>query len=438
MINKVTSCNFESGYGIKQKSQKSDNIAFTGLTDRMGKKIYNGFYDMTALFPRENMQSPITGRLPGFMITRIKARTTDIGGAVKEVMDAFAKTCRELRAFEPTSKSTVDEIKYRRSDSTVKDLRATLEKWGILSRFDDFNISYIGKGGKGSVFKFDGLKHIEGTTEDEYVMKVFHTTSVQANAYHGCFPEMNAATYWMKKLGYDTNRGKFFWGDVKDAYMINKFIDEDVRLPKKIPNPYINGVKFTDEDAVHIHNICKGYSYDWGGGVVINQSVNSNKYARRIMRDVLESEGSYRMGKWNQIFGVKANGNVDTRNAGLALSIQYLPMDHRVWCFEQCLSRAGKYTKRALAYTLKFLPYEDSVKFYELLASRSSEPVLKKILVNEIPLLSMKDEYRSSVKDDLLVLSSVDSSVQKKIDNEKLKLFKGLAEKYIPCVAEAV
>ena len=428
MITAITAYSIGENYFGKHNNKPS----FTGLTDRMGKKIYNGFYEMTELFPKEHMQSPISGRLPGFMVKKIQARTSDIGAGIKEVMDAFGKTCRELRSFDVSSSSTIAEMKYRRSNSTVKDLRGVLEKWGILSRFDDFDIKYIDKGGKGSVYKLEGLKYINGITEDEYVMKVFHTTDVQTNAFHGCFPEINAATYWMKRFGYDTNRGKFFWGDVKNAYMINKFIDEDVRLPKIRPNPYNNGVKFTDEDPLHIHNVCKGYSYDWGGGVVINQSVNSNKCARKIMREIKKSNERYRMATWFRRLRTMAQGNNDNKNAGLALAIQFLPPKYRVQCFECCFARRGKYTDRAMGYALKYLPYEHSVKYYELLGKSTKDNVLKKILRNEIPLLSVKEEYRSGVKDDILTVQNVDRSIREKLDNERIKVFTKIADKYFP------
>ena len=406
------------------------NISFGGLTDRMGKKIYNGFYEMTELFPKENMQSPISGKLPGFMVRKIQARTTEIGAAIKEVMDAFGKTCRELRAFDATVNSTAEEIKFKRNNSTVKDLREVLTKWGILGKFDDFDIQYIDKGGKGSVYKFEGLKYIDDYAEDEYVMKVFHSTSVQTNAYHGCFPEINAATYWMKKFGYETNRGKFFWGDVKNAYMINKFIDEDVRLPKTRPNPYDHGVKFTDEDLIHIHNVCKGYSYDWGGGVVINQSVNSNNFARSIMHKIKNADDKYRQHDWFKLLALKTNGNDDNKNAGLALAIRFLPKEIRTKCFERCFEHRGKYNDRAMAYTLKYLPYDIAVKYYEGLAGSAKDKVLKKILRNEIPFLSVKDEYKSLVTDDILSLQNISSGVKEKFDSERFNTYTQLAEAY--------
>lgn len=406
------------------------SASFSGLTDRMGKKIYNGFYDMAVLFPKEKTKNPIVGKLPKFMTDKMKFKTDNLQAGIKEVLDTFGEVSNELRDFEPTASSKIAEITHRRSDSTVKKLEAVLQKYGIIGRFDDFDIQYIDKGGKGSVWKLQGLKHIKGYDEDEFVIKVFHTKSIQANTYHGCYPEINAANFWMKKLGYDTNRGKFYWGDVNEAYMINKFIDEDVRLPKYVINPYDYGVKFTDEDLVHIHNVCKNYSYDWGGAVVINQVVNSNKFARNLMNKIKDTEEKFKVPVWYNYYHKKLNGHEDNKFAGLALAIKYLDPKDRERCMEKCFKKRGKYTDRAIAYTLKYLPSEIAIQYYQVLVKKN-EPVLNKILANEIPLLSVKDEYQSKVHDDLIVLGSVSkSNFSKYIDNNKLALYSKIAKEY--------
>ena len=427
-IQKVYGCDITSKPAFHVQNNKQ--VSFTGLTDRMGKKIYNGFYDMAVLFPKEKTKNPIVGKLPKFMTDRMKYKTDNLPEAIKEVLNAFGEVCNELREFEPTASSTISELTHRRKDSTVKKLDTVLQKYGIIGRFDDFDIKYIDKGGKGSVWKLDGLKYVNGYDEDEFVMKVFHTKSIQANTYHGCYPEINAASYWMKKLGYDTNRGKFYWGDVNEAYMINKFIDEDVRLPKYVINPYDYGVKFTDEDLVHIHNVCKQYSYDWGGAVVINQVVNSNKFARNMMNKIKDTEDKYKSPIWYSYYHKKLNGHEDNKFAGLTLAIKYLKPEERERCFEECFRKRGKYTDRAMGYTLKYLPSEIAIQYFISLAKKN-EPVLNKILRNEIPLLSVKNEYQSQIKDDLIVLDGIaKSNFDKYIDKEKFDLYTKIAKEY--------
>ena len=426
MITKITSTNFQNqNYNRYHNNQ---NTSFCGLSDRLGKKIYNGFYKMEDLFPRETTKNPISGKLPTFMKNKIMKVTDDYNKATKEIFDTFAQVSNELREFEPTVSSTIEEIQNKRNNSTVKKLSDVLQKYKIVSPWDDFDLKYIDKGGKGSVWKLDGLRHIDKSNEDEFVIKVFHTKSVQSNAYHGCYPEMNTATYWMKTLGPDTNRGKFFWGDVNEAYMINKFIDEDVRLPKKFPDPYAYGIKFTDEDPVHIHNVCKKYSYDWGGGVVINQVVNSNRFAREIMHNIQNNKPEYRELEWIKRFHWKPNGNYDCKYAGLALAIKFLEPEKRIYYFEKLMQKRGKYTDRALAYTLKYLPYNAGEFYYKRLADTSNDKVLKEILKNEIPLLSFKSKYFNEVKDDLIVMDNIlGTDVKEFIDMDRYSSYRKLA-----------
>ena len=431
MIERVSITNFNNSHLNKKQSKNVAKPSFCGLTDRMGKKVYNGFYDMAILFPKEIMNNPISGKLPDFMEKKIAQKTSDIKGGIKEVLDTFGEVSNELRDFEPNSMSTMKELQNRRNESTVKKLENVLTKYNIIKPWDEFDIKYIDKGGKGSVYKLDGIRHVNGMTDDEFVIKVFHTKSIQSNTYHGCFPEINTASYWMKTLGYDTNRGKFFWGDVKEAYMINKYIDEDVRLPKKFPNPYDNGMKFTDEDTEHIHNVCKQYSYDWGGGVVINQVVNSNSFARSVMNDIKNYPDNMKILQWHKQFRHKPKGNHDNNYAGLSLAIKYLKPENRLDCFEKCFSNRGKYNDRAMGYTLKYLPAESGLYYYEKLASSTKDNVLKQILVNEIPLLATKNEKKHLVHDDLIVMNSVSKEYQDEfIDLNLFNKYTAISKKY--------
>ena len=100
MITKITSTNFQNqNYNRYHNNQ---NTSFCGLSDRLGKKIYNGFYKMEDLFPRETTKNPISGKLPTFMKNKIMKITDDYNKATKEIFDTFAQVSNELREFEPT------------------------------------------------------------------------------------------------------------------------------------------------------------------------------------------------------------------------------------------------------------------------------------------------------------------------------------------------
>ena len=150
---------------------------------------------------------------------------------------------------------------------------------------DDIDIVYLDKGGKGAVYKIEGLKgwtssKVDKKYEepDEFVIKVYH--EVKGDRWHpfkshGAYAEINSANYWTKQEGRYTQRGKFFFAGLKSGYMVNKFLDEDTRLPKRIIDEYSRGIKCTDEDKYVLHkdiiegyNRIKGYNYDWGGALV--------------------------------------------------------------------------------------------------------------------------------------------------------------------------
>ena len=110
------------------------NITFTGLSERMGEKVYNGFYNMAELFPRATTKSPIVGKLPTYFEKRIQLVTKDIKTATKEIMETFSKVSNDLRDYTPNEYSTVEELKNKRSNSTVKELEGVLKKYKKLAK----------------------------------------------------------------------------------------------------------------------------------------------------------------------------------------------------------------------------------------------------------------------------------------------------------------
>ena len=413
-------------YSNYSQSNLPQNPQFNGLTAKMSRRVYNGFFSMKDIALATKNKMPIVGSLPKYMIHKIEG---DKGTAIREIYKVFADVATELREFEPTANSNFNEIRKQRNDSTVEKAAQILRKHKILGKFDDFDIEYIDKGGKGSVYKLSGLKDVCSYDEDEYVIKVFHNNDIQQNDYHGCYPEVNIAAYWMKHIGTDTNRGKFFWADLKSAYMINKYIDEDVRLPKRVINPYSYGLKFTDEDPISTHNTCKGYSYDWGGGVLINEIKHSNNEARKIMLMFKHMPDKYRVNKWYQYFNQNYM-NIDKNNkyAGLALSIKYIQNDdYKLKCLDDCLELSNPMVNRALGYLLKYIPHRHIPKYLEILAQKG-DPELNIILKNELPLLSRIT--RENLSDDVVILNRKDYAQYTRFSQKHYDEYYQIAKKY--------
>jgi hypothetical protein len=200
--------------------------------------------------------------------------------------------------------------------------------------------------------------------------------------------------------------------------MINKFVDDDVRLPEQIVDPYEYGLKCTDEDAKKKHNVCKGYSFDWGGVRVVNRLKNGDKYARKILKEIKNTPENERSAKWFKLLA-KKDGNRESREAGLAMSIKYLEDKNKY--FDICLKLNKPKVNQGLAYALKYLPYKDAINYFEKLV-QTDDVVTQIVLFNEIPLLAMKHRD-NNIKDDL-------QTTRSEILCSRVKKYYDIAEQY--------
>lgn len=263
--------------------------------------------------------------------------------AIHEIFEAFDKVTLLLRGYTPDSKSSMNEIMKSRPDSAVEILNKVFKKYKIIKPFvdDDIDIVYLDKGGKGAVYKIEGLKGWPSSKvdkmfddPDEFVIKVYHQLKGEGwhpFKSHGAYAESNSANYWTKHEGRYTQRGKFYFAGLKSGYMVNKFLDEDTRLPKRIVDEYSRGIKCTDEDkyasnrqVIDGYNRIKGYNYDWGGCRVVNRVKNENKIALAVLNRIKETPEYDVIRKWQSLFSERQNK--DDIRAGLALAINEIPL----------------------------------------------------------------------------------------------------------------
>lgn len=402
-----------------------DTVSFNGLTKKMKKHTYiDGQRDIKKIIDERGDKSLVVGQLPPFMLAKLPKENRR--EAIMDIYNAFGEITEELRDFDEnkvdlSKAGAIDEITKRRYKSTAEKFGNIMRKYNFVSEWDDVDLEYLGKGGKGAVYKLNGLRDFSDKNEDEFVIKVFHVIEGRDWQYsksHGCYAEINSAQYWINNVGTETNRGKFFWGDMRSGYMINKYVDEDVRLPKHVIDPYSYGLKTTDEDAAKKHNVCKGYSYDWGGVRVVNRLKNGDKYARTVLKEIRNTPEQYRALKWEELMR-KKDGASESRQAGLAMSIKH--MDNKTSYFDRCLALNKPKVDQALAYVLKYLPYEQALKYFEKLV-QTEDSVTQIILFNEIPLLAMKHRD-NNIKDDL-------QTTRSEILCSRVKAYYDISEKY--------
>ena len=381
-----------------------DVVSFSGLTKKMSKCTYiDGQKDISPIVEKRKAEgkSLMVGQIPAFIQAKFPKENRE--ACIKEFYEVFDKITEELRDFDETKVYSIDEITKRRNKSTQKLLKDLLVKYKLAYEWDDVDLEYLGKGGKGAGYKIVGLRNPD-MSEDEYVIKVYHILKGpdwQPYKSHGCYAEMNSAAYWMKQAGFETQRGKFLFGSMGTGYMVIKFVDDDVRLPAEFRDPYSLGLKCTDEDLKKKHNTCKGYSFDWGGVRVINRMKNGSKTARYVADKIKYTPEQYREQEWRRLYRDKKLDK-SQKNAGLAMSIKHMP--HKKRYIEECMKLHDPIVDRGLAYVLKYLPYNDAVIYFNDLV-QTKDIITQIILFNEIPLLAMKHRD-DNIKDDLQTVRS--------------------------------
>lgn len=391
-ISPITNSTYEN------KNQYSN---FKGLTKTLKNKIFiDGQKDIEKILLNKAKTNPVVGQLPNFIFQKLPKENKR--EAILEILKVFDDVANTIRDFCTTNTKFIFEHKKKyRPDSVNKMLTDVLKKYKILYPWDEVEVQYIDQGGKGKVFKLEGLR--DPDTEDEYVIKVFH--QIKGKEWHpfkshGCYAEINNGIYWRNQEGHDTHRGKFFFGSLGSGYIVSKFLDEDVALPKRIVPEYKYGIKCTDEEkegVINGYNRIKGYNYDYGGMRVVNRLKNSDKVARKQLEKIKAMSPRERITYWNDVYSERKNSDSDF--AGIALGIKYL--DNKNHYIDRCLKLNKPKVDQALAYVLKYLDnYDDQLKYFEKLAQRKDE-VTQIILFNEIPLLAKRKDENKVMQDDI-------------------------------------
>lgn len=420
---------------INANQYKSSNPQFTGLTKVFKNKIFiDGQKDIDEILKKHPTSRQVVGQLPAYIFNKLPMENR--AAAIKEILFIFDKVTEIIRDFEPNSQASIDEIQNRRPVFANELLTEVFKKHKVINSYDDIDLQYINAGGKGKVFKLNGLRDYKN--DDEYVIKVFHqikSKDWQPFKSHGCYAEINNGIYWRNHEGFDTHRGKFFFGSFASGYIVSKFIDEDTCLPKRIVPEYKYGIKCTDEEKegpLTGYNRTKGYNYDYGGMRVVNRLKNADKVARQYL-EKMRTMPEHRRGLfWEQEFKRLYNKNLagkpeinrDGRDvseaAGLALGIKYL--QNKTYYIDKCLTLNLPKVNQALAYVLKYLTHKEGLEYFEKLVQTDDE-ITQVILFNEIPLLAKRKSKTVEIKDD------INASLEEIIPDRIYKYYK-ISEKY--------
>lgn len=404
------------------------NVSFNGLTKKMKHQMYiDGKKDILEIInKREPNQTSYVGQLPPGIFYRLPVENR--AAAIKEIMSTFDKAAVEIRDFKASASCSSEEYRNRRPQSVVEDMKAVFNKYNLIEPDKDFNLIFLGRGDYGSAYKLEGL--YDRYTNDEYIIKVYTVADKGPEWHryksHGNYAEINTAEYWMENMGVDTQRGKFYFGNIEAGYLVDNFIDEKMPPPKRIVNEYDRGAKLTDEEMAmpNGHNKINNYSYDWGGVRVVNRVKNKNRTARYVLKQIKHTDKRVREYEWWKIYHSR-NLDETGKKAGLALSIKHMPDAERF--IKLSLDEHIPLVDTALAYALKYIPYKRAKELFEELMQRD-DYVTQIVLMNEIPLLAKKQRH-ADICDDLDIHKD-------EVNPTKVEAYYNIAEKYALAVTK--
>lgn len=407
---------------------KQSQINTKGLTRVLSKKMYiDGKKDIFEIINLRGNKSTTVGKLPPILFNAIPKDKRD--AKIKEILKIFEEVSDEIRVFRPTSDKTINERKNKRPESAVAKIKQIFVDLNLLDEKEDFDLKFLGEGNYKKAYKIEGVK--DSKTGEELCYKVFHlvdkTPEWHKYKTHGNYAELNTAIYWMKTFGYNTQRGKFYFGNVNHGYFVDKFIDENVSSPKKEKDAFEVGLKLTDEFMGGVgHNRIHGYSIDPGGPRIVNRVKNSSKIARKIFKQIENTPMAERENEWTRIFMQENHLDFSQKMAGLAISLKHL--EKRSKSFDLCLRFNDPFVDMGLAYVLKYQKPHNTRKYFEILMKRNN-PLTQVVLLNELPLIARYSREHNESHDDLDVPKG-------QISTEVLDRYYELAKSYVLPEAE--
>lgn len=407
---------------IGQQYSDNKNMHFKGITKKLNHHIFvDGKKDICEILDKTKPKNTYVGELPPVIFYSLPKEKRSEN--IHEIYKTFDEVSDEIRAFKPSINSPRDEYEHKRPKSAVEKLKNMFVKFGVIKENDPFDIKYLGAGEYKKSFKLDGI--IDPKTGEELSYKVFHVVDKTPEWHkyksHGNYAELNISAYWKKHQGMETQRGKFYYGDINHGYFLDKYIDKKVPAPKVSIDEYDEGIKLTDEVKDNFgHNKIFGYSIDPGGVRVVNRVKNESRIAKHTLLKIKNTPKQFREQEWYRLYNQTGKTDKRQTQAGLAICIKHLPNKEKH--FEECLSFNNDFADMGLAYALKYLPENSAQKYFEVLMKRNN-PKTQTVLLNEIPLLSRERIGNNNI-DDLDVPKG-------EINSKRLEQYYRIAEKYV-------
>ncbi|MGD9581962.1 MAG: hypothetical protein AB7V50_11360 [Vampirovibrionia bacterium] len=182
----------------------------------------------------------------------------------------------------------------------------------------------LGCGSLGRAFAF------KDKNNNTYVLKVFYCFNHKVmkeeieNDSHYTLMEPNRAAF-IKKNVKKHELPEFYFADIKNDFMVTKFLDESFTSEKKI-NLKALGLVYSDKKH---ENIVNESIVDYGGFVSKSPLLGKNKTARWVYLTIAEkTKPDQWLNKWNELFNIANSNKVPNSKdilVGLYDFVRFLP-----------------------------------------------------------------------------------------------------------------
>ena len=148
---------------------EENNINFNGVTKVLKRRIYtDGQKDIEKILETKAKTNPVVGQLPAYIFNKIDPKNRR--AVILDILKTFDDVTNILRDYLPDMTETfIFDEDRRNCPQEVNDMLTNVfQKHKIIGKFNDIELRWLGKGGRGKAYKICGLYDRE--KEDEYVI----------------------------------------------------------------------------------------------------------------------------------------------------------------------------------------------------------------------------------------------------------------------------
>lgn len=287
-----------------QNKPKYLNADCAKLTEILSKQVlnYDEIIDLLTKYPKANGR---IGCLPNEWTNHIPNQ--NFNNQLKLLQEGFGDIACSLR----------DNNKSENVEKASLSLNNLCHSIGILPKERKIAIEKFSEGG------FWGVGYlIKNDANEAFVMKVFYCTR-EFNDNYGNLLEANKAQYWSHNAGKDNQFPNFYYADLNNGFLIDQYISDFAKPPKKTVNPESIGLKYCDLEGNNNQKF--GYIYDYGCLAVNLDDIVRNSNIRRIYTQIYNTPEANRSKLIKSLIEENNNKNYSEDMLSLNEALKFFP-----------------------------------------------------------------------------------------------------------------